>query len=475
MPERKESSITFTVEESVWFETGQEVDELISISLAPHIELYEEEEYVILKGTLELSGEYRHANLQDHYDFPIMGRKYIQSVENRNEFESEFFHHFPLDITVPKRKIKRLEDIALEIDSFDYHLPENSKLQLMASFVIKGIYEEADQTANNNLIEEREEEEVEVKFHIADESLTGEEDVEINREEKAVESIAEEQEECEEQEAVEELEDVTREVEEINAEEVMDAVTAEARSEDEADPEAVKDMSEVVIEEDLEVAREDEVVEANAEIIEDSSEKQDLESPIVVKYIPFKTMLKEDNTEQNLSREKDDPDEEESLYHPFTVEATVLPKEEEIVGARPIVDYHPSQKLPEISFERFAQLTRDYFPESTEQEIESSSGILESSSHHEIENDEKVKGKKKKDKYKSMSFADFFARKEGDSATKLKMCLVQHGDSIQELADKYQVTVQQILRANQLEASHEVYGGEVLYIPVKSSKVRPNG
>jgi len=82
--------------------------------------------------------------------------------------------------------------------------------------------------------------------------------------------------------------------------------------------------------------------------------------------------------------------------------------------------------------------------------------------------------KKKKDKYKSMSFADFFARKEDESHTKMRVRLVQQGDSIQQLADKYDVSVQQILRANRLEASHEVYEGQVLYIPAKSNSSLKN-
>ena len=91
---------------------------------------------------------------------------------------------------------------------------------------------------------------------------------------------------------------------------------------------------------------------------------------------------------------------------------------------------------------------------------------MESESVHE---EPKQKAKKKKDKYKSMSFADFFARKEEDSSAKLRVCLVQQGDSLQRLADKYDISVQQILRANRMDASQDVYEGQAIYIPVKQT------
>ena len=87
-----------------------------------------------------------------------------------------------------------------------------------------------------------------------------------------------------------------------------------------------------------------------------------------------------------------------------------------------------------------------------------------------IEQEKPKKKSKKKDKYETISFADFFTRKEDVEETKsrLRMRLVQSGDTLQSIADEYDVTVQQILRANQLDASFEVSEGQVLYIPTKT-------
>ncbi|KRG11456.1 hypothetical protein ACA29_18010 [Lederbergia galactosidilytica] len=117
-------------------------------------------------------------------------------------------------------------------------------------------------------------------------------------------------------------------------------------------------------------------------------------------------------------------------------------------------------RVPESSSIHFPESSSIHFQESSSYEVESSSLI-------EYEEEKSQKTKKKKDKYQSISFADFFARKEEESVTKMRVRLVQHGDSIENLADRYNITTQQLLRANQLGESDEVYEGQVLYIPTK--------
>src|SRR5690606_13799210 len=95
----------------------------------------------------------------------------------------------------------------------------------------------------------------------------------------------------------------------------------------------------------------------------------------------------------------------------------------------------------------------------------------ESLQEAETSNDHQLppnKEKKKKDKYTSISYADFYALKEAEESARLRVSLVQHSDILEQIADKYDVSVQQILRENKLEANHEVYEGQVLYIPSKS-------
>ena len=59
MSEDYSSLLRFSLEESVWFQRGQEVSELYSISLEPNVSAHQVEQYIILKGTLDLMGEYK--------------------------------------------------------------------------------------------------------------------------------------------------------------------------------------------------------------------------------------------------------------------------------------------------------------------------------------------------------------------------------------------------------------------------------
>ena len=65
-----------------------------------------------------------------------------------------------------------------------------------------------------------------------------------------------------------------------------------------------------------------------------------------------------------------------------------------------------------------------------------------------------------------MSLTEFFARKTEDKLVKLKVCIVQSGDTIDRIAEKYDVSVQRLLSVNHLEINQDVYEGQVLYIPV---------
>lgn len=65
-----------------------------------------------------------------------------------------------------------------------------------------------------------------------------------------------------------------------------------------------------------------------------------------------------------------------------------------------------------------------------------------------------------------MSIAEFLGRKtENELQAKLKVCIVQHGETLDSLAERYALGVQQILKVNHLEATQDVYEGQVLYIP----------
>ncbi|MFZ7945581.1 LysM peptidoglycan-binding domain-containing protein [Neobacillus sp. 19] len=97
--------------------------------------------------------------------------------------------------------------------------------------------------------------------------------------------------------------------------------------------------------------------------------------------------------------------------------------------------------------------------------------IEESSSSSSSDDIVKKVKKKLTGKKKSMTLTEFFARKdESTGQTKLKVCIVQKGDTVDSLADRYDVSVQNLLRVNNLELNQDVFEGQVLYIPGSLAK-----
>ncbi|MED3832085.1 LysM peptidoglycan-binding domain-containing protein [Peribacillus frigoritolerans] len=47
----------------------------------------------------------------------------------------------------------------------------------------------------------------------------------------------------------------------------------------------------------------------------------------------------------------------------------------------------------------------------------------------------------------------------------MKVCIVQQGETLDDLAQRYDVTVQSILFSNELESNQNVHEGQVIYIP----------
>ncbi|MDA1642707.1 MULTISPECIES: stage VI sporulation protein D [unclassified Bacillus cereus group] len=146
-------SLRFSLKESVWFQKGQEVEELLSISLDPDVEIEELDHEVIVRGQLDLTGEYVARQDDSAYSLrDLSPAKSIDYVETREDGVNELVHSFPLEISIPRNRVKVIEELYVSIEEFDYELKENGCLQLLADISITGLCDE-------ERIEEEEEEE----------------------------------------------------------------------------------------------------------------------------------------------------------------------------------------------------------------------------------------------------------------------------------------------------------------------------
>lgn len=379
MSQGNSSCLRFSLEESVWFQRGQEVSQLISISLDPNITIQESDQYVTIQGALELTGEYERIESDEVEAVAETSAKFVQTVEERDGGICEFTHFFPVDITIPNNRIQSVQEIDVEVESFDYVFPERGCMKLNANLTISGLY--------------------------------GDQQHGTEQEQPSIAEVQVEQEVPEE-----ELEPLFR-----NAAPIFEPPKQWADEE----------------EEEKEEKEEDFVTELT---IEKNEEEREL-------YIPFKA---------------------EAKKQPEAEPQAVRFAEEQEVEKEP--------NIPEVSFaaHRFAEVKQ---PEPVAAEIESPaeevkylpSNNEKTAAEPEVESSsspEEVKSKKGKSKKKSMTLTEFFARKEENELTKLKVCIVQNGDTVDGLAEKYDVSPQSLLRVNHLELNQDIYEGQVLYIPV---------
>ena len=60
---------------------------------------------------------------------------------------------------------------------------------------------------------------------------------------------------------------------------------------------------------------------------------------------------------------------------------------------------------------------------------------------------------------------ELFGRKQEEELVRMKVCIVQQGETLEDLAQRYEVTVQSLLLSNELESNQSVNEGQVIYIP----------
>ncbi len=387
MSGESQSCLRFTLEESVWFQRGQEVGELLSISLDPDITIQENDQYVTIKGSLMLTGEYQCDPFKGETgDSPPGPVRTIQSVTESQTGSLEFFHRFPVDISIPKNRIASIYDIDIKVDSFDYDFPEGGSLKLSAELAITGLY--GDQQHGSDLLEntsaappESVKEEGYEPYEQVDLEPLYRETEQLFQEHPPYAPLAFEQEGTWEEEEEEETADVT--------------FSAEARREP-------KEASQVLSK----------------------------DTP----HIPEGGQQFNVQEEYGLSMSRDE-----------MAGTPVMPKQPAEMGGQEEVLADESQAA-------------------SKQEEQASEpvgmGAEESSGHpHDEEAPKKKTGKK------GLSIAEFLARKEETNLTKIKVCIVQQEDTLQEIAERYDVSVQQLLHVNRLGIDQDVEEGQVLYVP----------
>jgi stage VI sporulation protein D len=572
---QNQSSIRFSLEELIWFKKGQEVEELLSISLDPHITIQELEQYVVIKGNLYLSGEYIGCGEEEGED--VLFRKYVQAVQYREEDGIfEFYQSFPVDVTIPKTRIADIEELDVNIEGFDYQFHGTDCLKINADIAIEGILQDGDE----------EEDEAETAPYP---DLNGRETY-LDETDAAYQApfshsewgLAEQEEESAElprhfMEEAESFEEVPFRADEEKAEEdeshadpeLYTPFTIESRvvpEESVAQPEPF--TNELNVLEPVELPEEEEeslLPETGGKRPESASWQAETAAPVRDEWhgdpafssnnesasLAESGVVRDEwHAEPGFSGKNESaslaesepaqdewqagpelPDKNESAslaesgvardeWHAepeFSSknEPASIAESESVRNewqADPVRDeWHPDQELSgetasvsrtesktalneeslepddsrktepvfRIESKAMEDESSAYLKQESPEKNESASGTegetmveespeSEGKTEEEPEEKDSAAKKKKKQKYESISLADFFARRDEEKPAKLKVCIVQSGETLDQLAEKYNINVQQILRMNHLEVNQDVYEGQVLYVPANA-------
>ena len=64
--------------------------------------------------------------------------------------------------------------------------------------------------------------------------------------------------------------------------------------------------------------------------------------------------------------------------------------------------------------------------------------------------------------------SDLFEDRTETGYTKMRLCIVQKNDTIDTIAERFNISPLQLIKQNKLEDDFEVTEGQLLYIPMKT-------
>ncbi|MFC2948494.1 stage VI sporulation protein D [Virgibacillus sediminis] len=355
-----QSAFSFELNESLYFEKGQEVEELRGISLDPEISIQSFNDYISIRGAIELNGEYvkaDHTNAVEEgaeQQSEFQAKRYVERVVDAEDGISSFTHRFPVEISVPTYRVEDLNEITVAVQSFDYEIPEQRQLKLYSTIEIVGVNGLSDAKPE----EESEEEEIPQTRESIDESF----EFEI----KQPEDQQQEQETAEDSEQADEYPELQ--------------------------------------------------AETNSHPKEDSHPVEDPDEKDRWKYKETKSL--KEFFDKGKSAEQDEIEDkgENAVEAAETAESAVAGKQEE----------------------EETTVVEEHVQKAAEEEVEDVSYL-----------------------------ADMFRKSEEEEYSRMRLCIVQDKDTIESIAERYEISALQLIKQNGLDDDYDISEGQLLHIPAK--------
>ncbi|MCL1630523.1 LysM peptidoglycan-binding domain-containing protein [Sporolactobacillus sp. CPB3-1] len=429
MSQSSNDRLQFSINESVWLRDDAPAEEILSMALEPDITVEENWNDVSIKGFLRLTGEYRPAQVSgtDAGTESAAPFRTIDEIIDTGNGTDTLEHRFPIDITIPADRVPDLENLFVVIDSFDYELTEHRHIQLQADIAITGLI--------NKNSEDRTEKPKEAPV------VEKPEEVPVKKEKATKPSKPLKKPVTEK---AEQKSDQAEKKPAKNAEKTEQGKSAAPKNGKEKQTEAETKGKSIKKEEKS--AKSKETKKATKS---DPKSKRTLGDGLPIAGADLSEEVFEEMPTDHLNREEADD---------FQYEAFRKPSDE-----------LPDDSTPHIAFSgQFSdrsegvQATHQQ-PAPVPEQDQASQPAGEPGTEQPEGNEEK-----KSPDATSLYLTKVLAGNDEEQKTRLKICIVQTGDSLETISERYHVPVTTLLRKNDL-TSAEVEPGELLYIP-KSTK-----
>ncbi|EST13686.1 LysM peptidoglycan-binding domain-containing protein [Sporolactobacillus laevolacticus] len=449
MSQSSNDRLQFSINESVWLRDDAPAEEILSMALEPDITVEENWNDVTIKGFLRLTGEFRPAEISadavndaENQTAPF---RTIDEIMETGSGTDTLEHHFPIDITIPADRVPNLENLFVVIDSFDYELSEHRHIQLQADIAITGL-------TNNDPVDRTEKPKESAKAPI---KAPVQKPAPAPAAKPAIKEKAEKPEKAlkpAKEAPVNKAEKANKPTIEAQAE--KPAAEKPAQKKEAASEKEVASKKEAALKKEVASKKEEKPVKAESKKKPATKGKRLLNSELPLGDTDFAS----DIDEMPIDRlgDEENPD--------FQYEAFRNPDFENEEDSAPLVAFKGIDGTETIDRSEVVQPAQSV-PEAAQQQ--SAPPVAKSAQEAEPETAEAEK-EAKAPEATSLYLTKVLAGEEEEQKSRLKICIVQSGESLESISERYHVPVTTLLRKNELTTG-EIEPGELLYIP-KSTK-----
>jgi stage VI sporulation protein D len=420
---------------------------IYNVELVPEVEMVSDQNSYRIRGFLNFKGEYEGKRQEDMQIQPYLLEK---SAYHNKRALKKINYRIPVDITLPANRVND-EGIIMEITSLDYDTHPNYLL-VTAEIQLEGVLSEPAYPSQ-------------VEKNVYWDQSDGAEFTEINvGKEIGIEELEHEVNQLEQEYFIEQYEntntlqevqsdkEISEESESFNEQERLevhfDVTHVNAKELEEPDPPSQTDFVEISLKQPMDDTQKDKLiplaeekrdqVHKTEQLTQESSQDERLKetgagSTSSSQEITQEAVQDQDRIDEETISQENAQEEIQAL-----TEVDVEPIEEEKRDVKVSISKRPARE------NRNAQAEN------------------ENEDHREQGNTEKKRSN-------TVAFLSKFLSNREETMTQIKVCLVQPGESIEDIAHRYAVSPDDILRVNRLDYG-TIIGGKVLKIPVR--KVR---